>query len=104
MNRACEAGGCFAKGVGARASSGTRPQRLQISGVFSMIFRRRDLQRFALICTCFTVFFEGREVLICSDLRDANQAQISANQRSENHMFQRFANHVICGDLQLICG
>ena len=30
--------------------------------------------------------------------------KISANQRSENHPKQGFANHTICGDLRLICG
>ena len=34
INRACEAGGCFAKGVGTRAPRGNRPQRLQLSVVF----------------------------------------------------------------------
>ena len=50
------------------------------------------------------MFFEDRQALICSDLRAANQAQISANQRAEKRLKRRFANHVICADLRLICG
>ena len=50
------------------------------------------------------MFFEGRQALIRSDLQLASQLQISANHRSENRLLQRFANHVICGDLRLICG
>ena len=53
---------------------------------------------------CFMMFFEGREGLICNDLRGANQAQINANHGSENRPKQRVANYVICYDLQLICG
>ncbi len=57
-----------------------------------------------MICTWFSVFFEGRQALICSDLQGASQPQISANQRAEKHWKQHVANHVICSDLQLICG
>jgi hypothetical protein len=41
--------------------------------------------------------------MICNDLRDANQVQINTNQRSENHLLQRFANHRICDELRLRC-
>ncbi len=57
-----------------------------------------------MICSCFTMFFEGQQALICGDLQGANQLQISANQRAEKCLKRRFANHVICGDLRLICG
>ena len=60
-----------------------------------------------MICGClyaFFIVFEDRHALICSDFQAANQAQISANQCAEKHLKRRFANHVICIDLRLICG
>ena len=75
------------------------PPGLQIRVVFSMFFEAGDLQWFTLICMCFYMVFRCRRGLICSDLRGANQLQISANQRAEKHWKRHFANHVIV----LIC-
>ena len=49
-----------------------------------------------LVLLGFTMVFDGRRGLICSDLRGANQLQISANQRAETHR-----NAVACKSLQI---
>ena len=87
------------------------PFGLQISVILTMILKACDLQWFALICTCFITFFEGRQGLICSDLQGANQVQIRACDLQIKALFQGlwFADHglwfacdlhVICSDLQ----
>ena len=58
------AGGRAYTGLGAPAPHGCKSALF-----FRMFFRTVDLQWFDLICTCFTMFYEGRPGVICSDLR-----------------------------------
>ena len=81
---------------------------LQLSVVFSMIFRTRELQWVALIRTCFTMLFECGKGLSCSELQGATQAPKCATQVLElsGLQFGWVAAELrwVAAELRLSCG